>query len=54
MPTRVYTLLGWVVWQAVSRLAKKKTDQKKVKLGAGRDRARRSDRRRGRGARREF
>ena len=34
MPTRVYTLLGWVVWQAVSRLAKKKTDKKKVKLGA--------------------
>jgi hypothetical protein len=34
MPTRVYTVLGWVVWQAVSRLAKTKTDQKKVKLGA--------------------
>ena len=34
MPTRVYTFLGWVVWQAVSRLAKKKTDQKKLKLGA--------------------
>ena len=34
MPTRVYTMLGWVVWQAVSRLAKKKTDQKRVKLGA--------------------
>ena len=34
MPTRVYTLLGWVVWQAVSRVAKRKSGQKKVKLGA--------------------
>jgi hypothetical protein len=34
MPTRVYTVLGWVVWQAVRSLAKKTTDQKKVKLGA--------------------
>lgn len=27
-------MLGWVVWQAVSRVAKSKTGQKKVKLGA--------------------
>ena len=34
MPTKGYTMLGWVVWQAVSRVAKRKTGQNKVKLGA--------------------
>lgn len=34
MPTKLYTVVGWVVWQAVSRVAKRKSGQKKVKLGA--------------------
>ena len=34
MPTKVYTMVGWVVWQAVSRVAKRKSGQTKVKLGA--------------------
>jgi hypothetical protein len=29
-----YTVLGWVVWQLASRLAKYKISQKKTKLGA--------------------
>ena len=32
--TRAYTLLGWVVWQIGSRVAKRKVQQKRVKAGA--------------------
>jgi hypothetical protein len=32
--TRGYTVLGWVVWQFASRLAKRKVAQNRVKLGA--------------------
>jgi hypothetical protein len=31
----IYTVLGWVVWQLGSRLAKLKAGQNKGKLGAG-------------------
>jgi hypothetical protein len=34
MTTRGYTVLGWLVWQIGSRVAKKKISQNKVKLGA--------------------
>ena len=34
MPTRGYTVLGWIVWQIASRVAKRKIEQNKVKLGA--------------------
>ena len=34
MTTRGYTLLGWIVWQVGSRLAKMKMAQNRVKLGA--------------------
>ena len=34
MPTKGYTVLGWVAWQVVSRVAKRKMGQNKVKLGA--------------------
>jgi hypothetical protein len=34
MSTKGYTLLGWVVWQLASRVAKKKASQNRVKLGA--------------------
>jgi hypothetical protein len=34
MSTRGYTLLGWIVWQLASRVAKKKAAQNRVKLGA--------------------
>ncbi len=30
-----YTVLGWIVWQIGSRLAKRKAGQNKGKLGAG-------------------
>jgi hypothetical protein len=30
-----YTALGWLVWQIGSRLAKRKANQNKAKLGAG-------------------
>ncbi len=30
-----YTVLGWIVWQVGSRLAKRKATQNKGKLGAG-------------------
>lgn len=30
-----YTVLGWIVWQVGSRLAKRKAVQNKGKLGAG-------------------
>jgi hypothetical protein len=32
--TRSYTVLGWVVWQIASRVAKRKVHQNRVKLGA--------------------
>jgi hypothetical protein len=34
MSTKGYTLLGWIVWQIASRVAKKKAAQNRVKLGA--------------------
>jgi hypothetical protein len=34
MNTRGYTVLGWVVWQIASRVAKRKIRQNRVKLGA--------------------
>jgi hypothetical protein len=34
MSTRGYTVLGWIVWQIVSRVAKRKIAQNRVKLGA--------------------
>jgi hypothetical protein len=32
--TKGYTVLGWVVWQVASRVAKRKIAQNRVKLGA--------------------
>jgi hypothetical protein len=34
MITRGYTVLGWVVWQIAQRVAKKKIQQNRMKLGA--------------------
>lgn len=34
MPTKGYTVLGWVAWQVITRVAKRKMGQNKVKLGA--------------------
>ena len=34
MTTRGYTILGWLVWQIGSRVAKRKMTQNRVKLGA--------------------
>ena len=34
-PKTSYTVLGWLVWQIGSRLAKRKAKQSKGKLGAG-------------------
>jgi hypothetical protein len=34
MTTRGYTVLGWLVWQVIARVAKRKMSQKKVKIGA--------------------
>ncbi|MBA2420734.1 MAG: hypothetical protein H0V57_06340 [Thermoleophilaceae bacterium] len=34
MTTKSYTVLGWVVWQVGSRVAKKKMAENRVKLGA--------------------
>jgi hypothetical protein len=34
MGTRSYTVLGWIVWQVGSRVAKKKMAQNRAKLGA--------------------
>jgi hypothetical protein len=34
MTTRSYTVLGWLAWQIISRVAKRKLAQNKVKLGA--------------------
>jgi hypothetical protein len=32
--TKGYTILGWLVWQVASRVAKRKIHQNRVKLGA--------------------
>ena len=32
--TRGYTILGWAVWQIATRIAKRKIEQNRVKLGA--------------------
>jgi hypothetical protein len=32
--TRGYTVLGWIVWQVASRVAKRKIQQNRMKLGA--------------------
>ena len=34
MSTRGYTVLGWLAWQVISRVAKRKLAQNKLKLGA--------------------
>jgi hypothetical protein len=34
MTKRGYTMFGWIVWQIASRLAKRKTGQNKLKVGA--------------------
>ena len=34
MTTKGYTILGWLVWQIGSRVAKRKMAQNRVKLGA--------------------
>lgn len=34
MPTKGYTVLGWAAWQIITRVAKRKMGQNKVKLGA--------------------
>jgi hypothetical protein len=34
MTVKGYTLLGWLVWQIGSRVAKRKMAQNRVKLGA--------------------
>ncbi len=32
--TKGYTVLGWLVWQIISRVARRKIGQNRVKLGA--------------------
>lgn len=34
MNSRSYTVLGWIVWQIGSRVAKRKMTQNRAKLGA--------------------
>ena len=34
MTTRGYTVLGWLAWQIITRVARRKIEQNKVKLGA--------------------
>jgi hypothetical protein len=34
MNSKGYTVLGWAVWQIASRVAKKKIEQNRVKIGA--------------------
>jgi hypothetical protein len=34
MTTKGYTVLGWLAWQVITRIAKRKIAQNKVKLGA--------------------
>jgi hypothetical protein len=32
--SRGYTVLGWLAWQVITRVAKRKMSQNKVKIGA--------------------
>ena len=34
MSSRGYTILGWIVWQIASRVAKRKLAQNRAKVGA--------------------
>ena len=34
MSSKGYTVLGWVVWQVASRVAKRKMRQNRIKVGA--------------------
>jgi hypothetical protein len=34
MSTKGYTVIGWLVWQVATRLAKRKVAQNRVKVGA--------------------
>jgi len=34
MTTRGYTALGWLAWQVITRVAKRKMAQNKMKIGA--------------------
>ena len=34
MSTKGYTVLGWIIWQIASRVAKKKIAQNRLKIGA--------------------
>ena len=34
MNSKGYTVLGWIVWQIVSRVARRKIRQNRVKVGA--------------------
>ncbi len=34
MNSKGYTVLGWIVWQVVSRVAKRKIGQNRAKVGA--------------------
>ena len=34
MNSKGYTVLGWVVWQIASRVAKRKVSQNRTKIGA--------------------
>jgi hypothetical protein len=34
MSSKGYTVLGWVVWQIASRVAKRKVTQNRAKIGA--------------------
>ena len=34
MSSKGYTVLGWIVWQIASRVAKKKIAQNRMKIGA--------------------
>ena len=34
MGSKSYTVLGWIVWQIASRVAKRKISQNRTKIGA--------------------
>jgi hypothetical protein len=34
MGSKGYTVLGWIVWQVASRVAKRKISQNRTKIGA--------------------
>jgi hypothetical protein len=34
MMTKVYTVMGWLAWQGITTVARRKLGQNKVKLGA--------------------